>query len=152
MKILFLSFLLFFAACTDHPAEIAQKTSPSETVKKFVEISAGAKSLKDRKVLQELTIGELKRAFETMSNDDFKAHYLGDKITIENLSVEVVEEEKAKAKVHYTVTVTNRQGTDETKEVNEREVLLGNSRGRWFIESVRPIGSDKLAFTKGLIL
>ncbi len=151
LKPLVAGAFLFFAACTETipPSEHA---TPTEAVKKFVELSASAKELKDRKALQAMTIGELKRAFDRMSDEDFKAHYLGEKITLQDLQIKVVDETKEKAKVRYTVTVVNQQGSDKTNEVNEREVILGASRGFWFIESLTPVGSDKIAFTKGLIL
>ena len=55
------------------------------------------------------------------------------------------------AKVRYQVSIVNEGGSDVTREVNEREVELTQSKGTWLISSIRLVGTDKVAFTRGMI-
>ncbi|MFM8315704.1 MAG: hypothetical protein ACKOA8_15595, partial [Deltaproteobacteria bacterium] len=90
-------------------------------------------------------------AFESMNDEQFRMYYLNGNISIQELKVLSVNRDKNKAVVHYQVAVENRQGTDVTKEMNEREVDLIESPSGWLIESIRPKGTDKLVFSKGMI-
>jgi hypothetical protein len=92
----------------------------------------------------------MKAAFEAMNEEQFKLFYLNGNINIKELKITSVTKEGPKTTVHYQVTVENRQGTDVTNEMNEREVELVESPQGWLIESVRPKGVDKLIFTKGM--
>jgi hypothetical protein len=55
------------------------------------------------------------------------------------------------AKVRYQVVIENLQGTETTLETNEREAELKKGSNGWAIESIRLKGSDKIAFTRGMI-
>jgi hypothetical protein len=125
--------------------------SPEDTVKRFVELSAGAKAPDDKRLLEELTAGKMRRAFQQMSDESFRIVYLKNAIKIKELKILENATEGVNATVSYSVSVENTQGTDTTNEVNEREVLLTLSQGAWYIESLRPKGSDSIAFTKGMI-
>lgn len=145
---------LLFVACTrwgGNSANVETGRTPEETVKQFVELSASAKETDDKRRLEELTAGELRRAFSQMSDESFRMTYLNHAIKIKDLKILESVKEGAAAKVSYSVSVENPQGTDITHETNEREVLLTQSQGAWYIESLRPKGSDRIAFTKGMI-
>lgn len=146
--ILFFSFL----GCTKKEVkEVVVTVSPEDVVKNFVQVSGQAKEVLDKNKLVELCTGEMKVAFESMNEDQFRMYYLNGNISIQELKVLSVNRDKNKAVVHYQVAVENRQGTDITKEINEREVDLIESPSGWLIESIRPKGTDKLVFSKGMI-
>ena len=147
----------FFMACT--PKQAAQNSAnqqtaqvlPNEVVKTFVELSASAKSIEDKRKLQDQCAGELRRAFERMSDEEFRLSYLATQVKIQGLKILESNIQNDSARVRYELSVENHQGTDVTHEVNEREVELIRSQGSWFIEFIRLKGSDKLAFTRGMI-
>ncbi|NBV50279.1 hypothetical protein EBR78_03530 [bacterium] len=139
-------------ACTKKEVkEVVIAVSPEDVVKNFVQVSGQAKEVLDKSKLVELCTGEMKTAFENMNDEQFRMYYLNGNISIQELKVLSVNRDKNKAVVHYQVAVENRQGTDITKEVNEREVDLIESPSGWLIESIRPKGTDKLVFSKGMI-
>ncbi len=143
---------LLFSSCTksDLPSPQAGK-SASEVVKMFVEMSAGAKGPEDRKKIQELCMGEMRRTFERMNEEAFRLIYLDSKVTILNFKFLETKEEGNTSKVAYQLTVDNKQGTDPTKEVNSREVDLTKVNNAWYIENIRMKGSDQVAFTRGML-
>jgi hypothetical protein len=154
MKILrFVTLVLLLAsgACTYRSTPVIAARTPEETVKAFVELSATAKEPTDKKKLQDLCQGELRRTFERMTEEAFKLLYLDSKIKITELKVIEATAQADAAKVHYSVSVQNDQGTDPTQEVNEREVDLVRSQGNWFIDTIRMKGNDRVAFTRGMI-
>ena len=125
--------------------------SPEIAVRKFVELSAQAKELSDKDRLGELCTGEMKLALEQMSAEQFGMFYLNGNISIQDFQVLSSSRDKSKAQIVYQVSVENRQGTDITKEMNQREVDLSETPAGWLIEAVRPKGVDKLVFTRGMI-
>jgi hypothetical protein len=157
MKKLTLILLLFFVACIKNsttPTASVSKTvdaGPSDVVKTFVNLSATAKSLEDKTRLVESCGGDFKTAFERMSEEEFKLTYLSGQIKVENLEVLDSSVDKEVAKVHYRVSVENKQGTETTQETNEREAILRKGVSGWVIEAIRLKGSDKLAFTRGMM-
>lgn len=150
-KILFPLVVLSLLSCTKKEKAVPVARPAEEVVKEFVELSARAKSLEDRRTLQDLCAGELKRAFERMSDEEFRLSYLNQQITLKRIQILDQSVEKEAARVHYQVFLQNAQGTDSTQEANEREVELKLSQGAWYIEFIRTRGTDKLAFTRGMI-
>jgi hypothetical protein len=129
----------------------AKEISPEEVVKQFIDLSAGSKMDSDRIKLQNLCSGEMRRAFERMTTEAYRISYLNSNVKI--LEVKILDSDISgeSAKVHYQVTIDNRQGTDATKEINERVVELVKNQGAWYIDAIRLEGSDKVAFTRGMI-
>jgi len=122
-----------------------------QVVREFVMLSAASETLQDKGKLQSLCVGELRAAFGEMTDDMFRMTYLGGKLKVQDLvTVHQVEQDDA-AHVRYQITVQNFQGTDPTLEINEREVDLIKRDGAWFINDIRIKGSDRLAFTRGMI-
>ena len=144
---------LAFDACTKNPSSGTQSAArpPEEVVKEFVTVSAHAQSGADKRKLEELTAGELRRAFSSMTDESFKMAYINSGVKINEMKVLEAKTETDSATVLYQLAVENKQGTDPTNEVNEREVLLTLSQGAWYIESIRLRGTDKVAFTRGMI-
>jgi len=155
--IIVLSCLILFAGCIKkegaNPAgtSAVEKKTPEQVVKEFIDLSAGAKELGDREKLKELCVGELRRALERMTDEAFRIGYLNNNVKIKSVRVIESSFENDAAKIRYQVFVDNPQGTDPTTELTEREVGLTKSQGNWFIESIRPVGSDKIAFTRGMM-
>ena len=117
----------------------------------FVEASASSKSAEDRRRLQELCNGDMRRTFERMNEEAFRLIYLDTKVSILDLKFMDTKEEGDTAKVTYQLTVDNKQGTDPTREVNTREVILSRANNAWYIENIRMQGSDQVAFTRGML-
>lgn len=152
-KLLVLVFgsIALFLSCTRHQTAPQAGKSAEEVVKVFVQLSASAKEVEDRKRLQDYCSGELRRTFERMNDEAFRLIYLDGKIAILDLKILESKEDKDTARVAYQITVDNKQGTDPTREVNSREVELERSQGAWYIESIRMKGSDQIAFTRGML-
>lgn len=125
--------------------------SPDEVVKKFVELSAAAKEGTDKQKLEQLCSGEMRRAFERMTDEVFRIAYLTSNVKVTSLRIIDSQTDNDKAKVSYQVSVENNQGTDPTKETNEREVELTRAQGAWFIDSIKLRGTDKVAFLNGMM-
>ncbi len=125
--------------------------TPEEVVKHFIQISASAKNDTDRKNLEELCSGEMRRAFDKMSADSFRVAYLNNNVKLTEIKIIEARVQNEIAVVRYQVSLDNSQGTDITKESVEREVELSQIQGTWLISSIRPKGSDKIAFTRGMI-
>jgi uncharacterized protein YcfL len=157
MKKLTLILLFFFVGCiknSNTPTPTSFNVSdavPFEIVKRFVNLSATAKTLGDKVKLVELCGGEFKNAFDRISEDEFKLTYLTGQIKVENIEILDSSVDKDMAKVHYRVSIENKQGTETTQETNEREAILKKSNSGWVIEAIRLKGSDKLAFTRGMM-
>jgi hypothetical protein len=155
MKKLLPFLLLFGIACTK--AQLSQNNSssmeqkPEEAVKSFVELSATAKLPEDKKKLLAFTGGSFRSAFERLSEEEFKLTYLSGQIKIEKLEIVESSSDKDKARVHYRVSIENEQGTEVTHETSEREVELQKENGSWTIQVIHLMGSDKLAFTRGMM-
>ncbi len=131
----------------------AQKTvtPPDARVREFVELSAGASGLEDKVKIQNQCTGDLRRTFERMNDDAFRLIYLDSKVNIVQFKVLESLTWGQNARVHYEVSIENNQGTDPTKETNEREVDLKLVQGAWAIETIRTKGTDRIAFTRGMI-
>jgi hypothetical protein len=154
MKRLGLSALVLVAllgGCTKKGADTQTTSTPEQTVKTFVELSAGAKDKADKAKIQALCVGELRRAFDRMTDELFQMSYLSSNVTIQDLKILESKVEGESAKVQYQISIENKAGTDTTQEVNQREVELTRNQGAWQIESIRIIGSDNVAFTRGMI-
>jgi hypothetical protein len=152
-KYLLLISLLFFG-CTkfqqSQTAKLENLTAP-EVVKTFVQLSGTAKAIEDKKTLLETSGGELRRAFERMSDEEFKLTYLSGQLKIEKVDILDTVIQNEKATVRYQVAIENSQGTETTYETNEREAELKKGPSGWVIELIRLKGSDKIAFTRGMI-
>ncbi len=153
MKLLTLGLLVvLMGACTKKaPVVTGGETTPEATVKTFVELSASAKDKADKAKIQALCVGELRRAFDRMTDELFQVSYLSNNVTIKDLKIVESKVEGETAKVQYQLSIENKQGTDVTQEVNSREVELTRNQGAWQIESIRIIGTDNVAFTRGMI-
>ena len=140
--------VLFSSACIKRQSNSGP---PEEIVRQFVKLSAEATGVPDKRKLQDLCSGELKRTFERMHDDAFRLIYVNTKLKIVSIKILDSEQQKDSARVHYEVTVENPQGTDPTREVNSREVDLRQTNSGWSIESIRTKGTDRIAFTRGMI-
>lgn len=151
----FIPFLLLLVtACVKNQQvqspSLSQLTAP-EVVKTFVQMSATAKDLADKKTLLESTGGELRGAFERMTDEEFKLTYLSGQLKIEKIDILDTSIQNDVAKVRYQVVIENSQGTETTQETNEREAELKKVASGWVVEAIRLKGSDKIAFTRGMI-
>lgn len=146
--------LLVFVCCTRHSAMVEAQLIPEvqQTVKHFVELSTTVRSGADRKRLVALCAGELRGAFERLSDAMFQAVYVNSRVKIASLEILDTKIAAGRAIVRYRVSVLNERGTDQTQETNEREAQLVLSDSVWYVESIHPRGSDQIAFTKGMIL
>lgn len=150
---LILLSLVFLAACTKRTAAPAEETA-EDVVRRFVEISASAADLGDKKKLQALCSGPMYEAFGSMPDDVFRLSYLGAKIKLIEFKVINTTTQGNSTVVHYRVVVQNDQGTDPTREASEREVEVlksNDSKPILTIRAVRARGSDEIAFTRGMI-
>ena len=152
LSALIVGVFFIFSACTKEGTQsVTNNLSPEDTVRRFVELSAGSTSPDDKRKIQALCVGELRRTFERMTDEAFRLLYLDSKLKIVDLKILETTTQADNSKVRYQVTVENRQGTDVTKEINEREVDLVRSQGGWYIDSIRTRGTDQVAFTRGMI-
>lgn len=124
---------------------------PAAVVRKFVDLSAHAKDLRDRKALEEMSTGPVRDAFTKMSEENFQMSYLGNRLRVKDLVIVESHQEGAAAIVRYKVTIENAGGSDTTTETNERQVQLRQADGRWVIENLQVYGTDKIAFTNGML-
>ncbi|NBX76940.1 MAG: hypothetical protein EBQ92_10335 [Proteobacteria bacterium] len=144
--------LIGFMGCTKKEAPVLPvTTSPEEVVRSFVRLSGEAKEVVDKSKLASLCSGEMKAAFDDMNDEQFRLFYLNGNLNVQELKILSTNINKDQATVLYQVVVENRQGTDVTKETNEREVVLNQVAGGWLIDTVRPKGTDKLIFSKGMV-
>jgi hypothetical protein len=155
MKIFLLLSTLFclnLANCTKkEEAPQLISVSPEEVVRNFITLSSQAKETRDKSRLSDFCQGDMKAAFDGMSDEQFRLFYLNGNVNVKELRITGITKEKNKAVVQYQVLVENRQGTDVTHETNEREVELSEVSNGWVIEAVRPKGTDKLVFSKGMV-
>lgn len=145
--------LLMLTSCTRSCSRFAGDSprTPEEAVKRFVELSASAKDTREREKLAVLCSGELRRAFERMTDEAFRVAYLSNSVKVEEFKVVNSEIKDGTATIHYRVSIQNTQGNDTTTEVNEREMDLLSTGGVWLVDSIRMKGSDRIAFTRGMI-
>lgn len=127
------------------------QSSPEDTVKSFLTLSSGAQSMVDRDRLQKLCVGEMRRAFERMTEEGFRLTYLNNGIKLKEIKVIEAKVENDAAKLRYRIAVDNAQGTDTTAETNEREVELVRTQGSWYIETIRLKDTDRVAFVNGML-
>jgi hypothetical protein len=93
----------------------------------------------------------MKQTFEKMNLETFRMNYLNQNIKLKEIRITENSIEDVRARIAYEVEIENLQGTTVTQEQNQREVELVKMAGGWFIETIRPKGSDKIAFTRGMI-
>lgn len=151
--ILFVCLTFLASSCTQKKQEEpipSQPVSAEETVRNFVRLSSQAKDVQDKTALSGFCAGDMKSAFDTMNEEQFRLFYLSGNLSVKELKITSVTKEDSKTMVQYQVTVENKQGTDVTHETNEREAELVESPQGWLIQAVRPKGVDKLIFTKGM--
>ena len=154
MKFLTLSLIfLSFVCCTKQKDSEALKEgrTPEDTIRAFIDVSSGAKDLNSREELKKLCIGELRRAIDRMSDEIFQLSYMDARIKVLDLKILEKNIKKDTAVIRYRLSVENLQGDDSTRYLSEREVELIRSQGKWYIEYIRSSGSDKIAFTRGMI-
>jgi len=149
---LIVSIFLLLTGCTKGSSVVSHAgKTPEEVVKMFIEASAGSKQADDRRHLQDLCSGEMRRTFERMNEEAFRMIYLDAKVSVVELKFAEAKVTGDTAKIAYQLTVDNKQGTDPTREVNSREVDLTRVNGAWFIDNIRMRGTDQVAFTRGML-
>ena len=146
-----LAVVVFSVACIKNNPSQAIPETPEELLKEFINVSASTTKPEDKKRLQELCAGELRRTFERMNYEAFRLIYVDTKIKVTSLKILNSDEQKELAKIQYEVSIENQGGTDPTKEINSREVEFSRKDGRWYIESIRMLGKDQVAFTRGML-
>ena len=148
----YLLVILLLVSCTKFPffTRVVDKT-PEQVVESFLKVSASATNLKDKQEILEMCHGELKRIFERMSDEMFTMSYLSKAIAIKDLKIVSSSIDKDVARIRYQLIVENKQGTDPTNETNQREVELSRVNGQWRIDSIRLVGSDQIAFSRGMV-
>ena len=151
--LLLLVLTVFLVSCSKFFTFLApqQTRTPEQAVRSFIELSASVKEMNDRKRLQDLCSGEMRRIFERMTEEMFQLSYLKNQIVVKDLKFLSVDQNGDEAIIHYQVTIQNNQGVDPTLETNEREVDLARARGAWYLEAIRPKGQDTIAFTRGMV-
>lgn len=149
--------VLQMAACTKNstttstPDAVQAPLTPEATVEKFIRLSGSANSAQDKMRLRDMCQGKLRQAFDKMSNENFQMSYLTGGITVDDFKVLSQKSDGTDALVHYQVRIQNKQGADNTHELNEREVSLVQVNGVWYLDSIRPKGKDQIAFSNGMI-
>ncbi len=160
LVVMAIGLTLSFAACVKKSAAPAASVAtapapelktPEDVVKYFIQVSATAKNDQDRAKLRDLCSGEMRRAFDQMTPDAFRISYLNNNVKVKDIKVIANKVQNDTATIRYQVSIDNAQGTDVTQEANEREVELSHTGGNWYIDTIRPKGSDKIAFTRGMI-
>lgn len=152
MKVLFAVLLLLFSSCTRWTENIpGLGRDPESVVRVFLETSAGAKGASDKQKISDFCVGEMKNAIDGMSQEAFKLTYLDAKITVREIKILDSAILGDEAKVRYEVSVENAGGTEPTEETNQREVDLTRVGRKWYVEAIHLSGTDKIAFTRGMI-
>ena len=149
--LVFLCAFLSLTACIKKAGMSHSGLSPEQVVQGFVDLSAGAKEAKDQERLQQFCSGDLRRTLERMNEEAFRLIYLDNEIKVLDYKVLDQKQEGDTASVVYRLTLDNKQGTDQTREVNTREVELRRQGDSWFITGIRVKGTDQVAFTRGMI-
>src|SRR4051794_32499003 len=101
---LFLVFAL--TSCTkscSRTGDVDAMRTPDEVVKQFVQLSAAAKDGADKQKLEQLCSGEMRRAFERMTEEVFRIAYLTNNVKISALTILESRTENDKAKIAYQV-------------------------------------------------
>lgn len=145
----FLLLTLLLTACTQ--TRNAGPARPEDMVRAFVTWSAEAKGPGDRAKLAGLCQGRMRKAFDGLSDDAFVMSYVQHSLKIKEFKILNTDIDGNLARVHYQVEVENPAGQDPSQEINEREVELLRVDGQWYLEAIRPKGSDQIAFTRGMI-
>ncbi|MBY0371079.1 hypothetical protein K2X33_10360 [bacterium] len=143
--------LLLLISCTKKPAVVVPAAAPDEVVRQFIQLSAAVKAVEDRQKLAALCQGRMRKAFDAVSDDAFLISYVNQPLKIKSLTVMDVKSDGNLGRVHYKVEVENPQGQDITQEISEREVEMLRVDGQWYLEAIRPKGSDQVAFTRGML-
>ncbi len=149
MRYLLPLLLVFTSACTGSRPSVS--LSPEQVVENFVRQSAQVKSTEERKKLAVLCQGRMRQAIDKLSDDGFLVSYVNQPIRIADWKVIDTAIDGNLARVHYQITVENPNGQDRTQEVSEREVEMLRVGDQWYLEAIRPKGSDQIAFTRGMI-
>lgn len=143
--------LLLFVSVSCTRSQNRGPLKPVEMVNLFVQMSAEAKDPSDKKKLAAMCQGRMLKAFESLSDDRFMVSYVNQPIKIKSFQMLGAAEDGNLARVHYQVQIENPNGQDLTQEISEREVELLRVNGQWYLEAIRPKGSDQIAFTRGMI-
>jgi len=141
--------LLVSVSCTRTDKYV--QMPPEDIVREFVNLSATARRPADKKALGDLCAGDMRNAFDRMTDEVFRISYLNTSLKIRNFRILQTNTQGDTARVQYQVIVDNPQGTDPTRETNEREVDLTRQNNRWYIQTIRGRGTDQIAFTRGMI-
>ncbi len=150
MKLL-LSFALSFFLMSCTGSKLQTPSKPEDRVQLFVRLSSDVKSPDDKAMLAQMCQGRMRQAIDAISDDAFSVAYVNQPIEVKDFKVVQTEIDGNLARVHYRLEILNPNGQDTTVETNEREVELLRVDGQWFLEAIRPKGSDQIAFTRGMI-
>ena len=133
------------------PSTAEKKITAEKTVRRFLDISATTREHNDKNRLVGLCTGEMKKAFEKMSQETFELAYLKSDLVIKDLKILDTQMSDKSAKIQYEISIENVGGTDTTQETTKREVDLTQIDGQWYLENIRPIGKDTITFKQGMI-
>jgi hypothetical protein len=144
-----LALLTLFAGCTKQTAQSPAR--PEAVVQAFVEMSSDVKDAATRDKLASLCQGRIRKAIDAISPDAFAISYVNQPIKIKEFKIIDTAIDGNLARVHYQIQIENPNGQDTTEEINEREVEMLRVDNQWYLEAIRPKGSDQIAFTRGMI-
>jgi hypothetical protein len=136
-------------SCTKNTAQAPAR--PEAVVQAFVEMSSDVKGAATRDKLASLCQGRMRKAIDGISSDAFVISYVNQPIKIKEFKIIDTAIDGNMARVHYQIQIENPNGQDTTEEINEREVEMLRVGNQWYLEAIRPKGSDQIAFTRGMI-
>jgi hypothetical protein len=148
MKLLISFIVLLLLSCTG--SKLPRNSTPEQIVESFIRVSAEVKSPEDRQKLAAFCQGRMRKAFDALSAQAFAISYVNQPLIIKSWKILDTAIDGNLARVHYQIEVQNPQGQDPTQEISEREVELLRVNGQWYLEAIRPKGSDQIAFTHGM--
>ncbi len=148
-KLTLLALVLVMSACTQKHAQAPQ--TPDQLVKDFVYLSSDVKDVATKTHLAQMCQGRIRKAIDSISEDAFAISYVNQPIKIKSFEIVQSAIDGNLARVHYRLQIENPHGQDVTEETNEREVEMLKIEDQWYLEAIRPKGSDQIAFTRGMI-
>lgn len=93
--------LVFMSGCTRSCTETQEDLSPAQVVETFLDLALNISDIKDKKFLEQLTTGNLKKAIENATDKEIMDTYINRNYKV--LSYSVIEEElKSPRRVHIT--------------------------------------------------
>lgn len=143
-------FILGGCTCTKNAGD-GVVAGPAQVVEQFVQMSSDVRDTAAREKLASLCQGRIRKAIDAISDDAFAVNYVNQPIKIKEFKIIDTTVDGNLARVHYQIQIENPNGQDTTEEINEREVEMLRVDNQWYLEAIRPKGSDQIAFTRGMI-